>query len=72
MLHFGNMFLLHLNNICQNFTNSYVPNLSKSNSDSIFDSIRANVDAYSNELSSFNIAFDQNNIQIDKKTIVTD
>lgn len=54
-----------LNNICQNFTNSYVPNLSKSNSDSIFDSIRANVDAYSNELSSFNIAFDQNNIQID-------
>ena len=54
-----------LNNICQNFTNSYVPNLSKSNSDSIFDSIRANVDSYSNELSNFYTSFDQNNIQID-------
>lgn len=54
-----------LNNICQNFTNSYVPNLSKSNSDSIFDSIRANVNSYSNELSNFYIAFDKNNIQID-------
>lgn len=54
-----------LNNICQNFTNSYVPNLSKSNSDSIFDSIRANVNSYSNELSNFYTAFDKNNIQID-------
>ena len=55
-----------LNKICQNFTNSYVPNLSKSNSDSIFDSIRNNVDSYSNELSNFNVAFDENNIKIDK------
>lgn len=54
-----------LNKICQNFTNSYVPNLSKSNSDSIFDSIRNNVDSYSNELSNFNVAFDENNIKID-------
>lgn len=54
-----------LNKICQNFTDSYVPNLSKSNSDSIFDSIKSSVNLYSDELSNFNVIFDENNEKID-------
>ena len=56
---------IDLNNICRDFTNSYVPNAFNNASDSIFDSIKSNIDNYSTELSNLDTALEQNNQKID-------
>lgn len=56
---------VNLNNICQNFTGSYIPNFFKPENDAVFNSIKSNIATYSDELSSFNSTFEKNNSRID-------
>lgn len=54
-----------LNNICRDFTTSYVPNAFNNASDSVFDSIKTNITNYSTELSNIDTVLEQNNQKID-------
>ena len=55
-----------LNDLCQNFTDSYVTNFFRHHSDSAFDSIKKDIASYSKELAEFNKNFKDNNEKVDK------
>lgn len=56
---------IDLNNICRDFTNTYVSDTFNNPSDSVFDSIKSNITNYSAELSNIDTILEQNSKKID-------
>lgn len=54
-----------LNNLSQNFTDSYISNFFEDHNDSAFEFIKENISKYSNELTEFNNKFTENTEKID-------